>query len=264
MDRNIIQKKQYMNRADLTEFVVPYGVTEIGEYAFAQCGRLARIAIPDTLDVIASNAFFECDNLKKVYVYHSEDTVNIYSANDAKTEMLATLVAIAFREFSESPLYDVHAFGHTDWIKACDNSFMAYLLSPDDKGFMPFLAGGEEDYESEASARAQHSTKVRIKKAACLIDRLLAEEFYIIDTQLKARYLNKLKSLCETNDKEGLSALALRKDNLDKTVDLFSENRLLTEASISELISTLPSDAVELKSLLMRTQEGNIFDSLKL
>ena len=264
MDRNIIQKKQYINRTDLTEFIVPYGIEEIEEYAFAQCGSLLRIAIPDTAERIAANAFFECDSLDKVYVYHSEGGVNIYSINDEKTEALATLTAIAFRELSEASLFDVRAFGNEEWIKIWDNAFMAYLLYPDDAGFMPFLAGGEEDYEEEQASRDSFAVKTRTKKAACLIDRLLAEEFFSLDDKLKMRYLNKLKSLCETGSKEALSALASRKDNLEKTVELFASNHLLTDATISELISALPSEAVELKGLLMRTQEGNIFESLKL
>ena len=37
---------QKMNKKDMTDVVVPYGVTEIPEKAFEYCGRLASAASP--------------------------------------------------------------------------------------------------------------------------------------------------------------------------------------------------------------------------
>ncbi len=44
-------------------YMVPDGVTAIGEWAFMRCEGLSSITLPNTVASIGSNAFFECVNL---------------------------------------------------------------------------------------------------------------------------------------------------------------------------------------------------------
>ena len=47
---------------------VPEGTTEIGAFAFAGCQQLSKVTIPESVTAIASNSFWNCDNLR-LYVW---------------------------------------------------------------------------------------------------------------------------------------------------------------------------------------------------
>lgn len=44
-------------QCDLTSVVIPSGITEIGNYAFCECGSLASVTIPDSVTSIGDSAF---------------------------------------------------------------------------------------------------------------------------------------------------------------------------------------------------------------
>ena len=85
------------------EFIIPNGVTKIGEDAFRECGYLSYIEIPDTVVEICDRAFYDMDDLHKltipesvtkfgeeiVVAYAEEDpdkvTVNVKSGSAAET-----------------------------------------------------------------------------------------------------------------------------------------------------------------------------------
>ncbi|MBQ3220869.1 MAG: leucine-rich repeat domain-containing protein [Clostridia bacterium] len=51
-----------------TEFVVPYGVTEIIPSAFEGCWWLQRVVLPDSIEKIGDKAFYGCTSLQEVQV----------------------------------------------------------------------------------------------------------------------------------------------------------------------------------------------------
>ena len=265
MMENIIIKKQYMNRTDISEFVVPSGVQKIEDYAFAQCVNLKRVALPDTVLHVAANAFVQCDSLEKVYVYSplSSDSFT-FDMPFHKSEKLARILAVALKELSAPELFNVRSAGSPAWFAAWDSAFPAYLMSPDDKGFMPFLAGGEEDYEPEQRSREKYMVRTRIKKAAYIIDRLLAEAICPVQDRAKEAYILTLKKLCEEGEREALIALSQRKEYIKETVELFVKGGFLTDDTVQNLLVTLPDESVELKSLIVNLCEKDVFETLKL
>lgn len=56
------------------EFIIPSGVTKIGEDAFRECGYLAYIEIPDTVTEICDRAFYDLDDLHKLTIPASVTT----------------------------------------------------------------------------------------------------------------------------------------------------------------------------------------------
>ena len=53
-------------QANLTEYVVPEGVTEIGSYVFKGCTSLTSITIPDSVTTIGKYAFYGCSSLTQI------------------------------------------------------------------------------------------------------------------------------------------------------------------------------------------------------
>ena len=51
---------------DDTHFVIPNGVTRIGEKAFFWCESLTSITIPDSVTHIGDSAFYLCESLKSI------------------------------------------------------------------------------------------------------------------------------------------------------------------------------------------------------
>lgn len=49
-------------------YKVPEGTVEIGEFAFAGCQQLSAVTIPESVTVIGSNSFWNCENLR-LYVW---------------------------------------------------------------------------------------------------------------------------------------------------------------------------------------------------
>lgn len=48
------------------EYVIPEGVTEIGEHAFFACRSLTSVVIPDSVVEIGNCALEECENLTSI------------------------------------------------------------------------------------------------------------------------------------------------------------------------------------------------------
>lgn len=69
---------------------VPYGVTEIGEYAFDGCHNLSDITFPDTLVKIGGGAFNECDDLQFINIPASVTDIaqNAFLYNKAKNKLI--------------------------------------------------------------------------------------------------------------------------------------------------------------------------------
>lgn len=64
----IIGRYAFAARTDLTEIVVPEGVTEIGEGAFSNCSSAKSMHLPTTPNWIGEDAFYACSSLSSITV----------------------------------------------------------------------------------------------------------------------------------------------------------------------------------------------------
>ena len=55
-------------QANLTEYVVPEGVTEIGSYVFKGCTSLTNVNMPESLTAIGKYAFYGCSGLTQITI----------------------------------------------------------------------------------------------------------------------------------------------------------------------------------------------------
>ncbi|MBO4514359.1 MAG: leucine-rich repeat protein, partial [Lachnospiraceae bacterium] len=150
----------------MRSYVVPGEVRTIGDWAFAGCRELARIALPSGIERIGRDAFQGCDKLEEAFVYQSEGSFCEEAARSEAERVGAGLLALALRYFPEaSILLATMREGGNSWTCAWDEACKKFLEEEDAVGFRPFLAGGEEDYEDAAKALEEHCRKKRLIKA---------------------------------------------------------------------------------------------------
>ena len=58
-----------------TEYIIPNGVTKIGDYAFFDCDSLTSVTIPDSVTTIGDYAFYDCDSLTSITIPDSVTTI---------------------------------------------------------------------------------------------------------------------------------------------------------------------------------------------
>ncbi len=106
VDDGAREKLAELLRGDIVNLDESYfdGVTEIRDYAFADCDKLESIVIPNNVTAIYSMAFYSCNNLKSVKIGDSVDRISIRAfelceslTNINLPDSLATLNVGAFR-----------------------------------------------------------------------------------------------------------------------------------------------------------------------
>ena len=86
------------NDTEITNLIIPQGVTSIGDYAFYGCSGLTSLTIPNSITSIGNDAFSSCSSLNKVVV-----------------EDIAAWCNISFDNISSNPLcYAHHLYSDND------------------------------------------------------------------------------------------------------------------------------------------------------
>lgn len=103
----------YLNGEELTDLVIPTGVTSIGSYAFDNCTSLKRVTIPDGVCSVGRHAFRSCDSLASVTIPPSLTTIGYYAflwchhLDAVHISDLAVWCGISFRD-NVNPLAYAH------------------------------------------------------------------------------------------------------------------------------------------------------------
>ena len=90
--------KLYLNGSLLTELVIPAEVTEVGDYAFAECQTIERVIINDSVTKIGDYAFSDCVALSEIKIgagvksigrsaFHNCDALTRIDIPDSVTEI---------------------------------------------------------------------------------------------------------------------------------------------------------------------------------
>lgn len=274
VEGDTIEKKAYLGRSDLIEVEIPAQVRRIEDWAFAQCERLRRVALPHGIEYIGKNVFLGCDTLERVLVFGGEQQGK---NGIPEVSYLARMTAVLLRDFGCDNPVDFTDIGSSEWISSWDMACTRYICVADDSGFMPFLAGGEEDYEDAEYEKIRYCYKMQKRKALILLHRLSLKDTFPVDEALHAiwtDFLNKItiKSWTDMfeNQKEKemgsgygpLTEVLLEdEEHLYENFQVCIAEDLFTVQDMHTLIAGLPEEYVEFRATLLHY--ANIFDAEK-
>ena len=69
--------EKVMRKKGMTTVVLPFGVTEIPDYAFKSCARLTSVVLPVTVRKIGVWAFYGCTSLTAIVIPDSVTTIGM-------------------------------------------------------------------------------------------------------------------------------------------------------------------------------------------
>ena len=113
----------YLNGEEMTDLVIPDGVTSICRYAFDNCTGLTSVIIPEGVTRISSEAFRSCGNLTSVTIPPSMTTIGSMAfmwcenLNAVHISDLAAWCGISFQDVSGVFNYDVHLYLNGEEVK---------------------------------------------------------------------------------------------------------------------------------------------------
>jgi hypothetical protein len=162
-----IGRKSVLGKKQLRRVVLPAGIREVGDWAFASCSNLKTVTMPAA--ELGKGAFLDCHKLEDLRLAGSE------SGDDEDT---AALLAYVARESDTGYLQDLKLAGSGDWLQKWDARLMKILREADQEGFSRQILCGEEDYgvtDITAYESGRRVRKAELSMLRLLHDRGLAE-----------------------------------------------------------------------------------------
>jgi len=256
-------KKSFMG-ARVKKLEFSEGLTEIGNWAFYGMKRLTEITIPNTVLSFGREIFEKSDKLERIY-YGSlkqdeteekscEEEQLMRKAYDAKAMLLAAIIVVA----SDYDLLIQAA--DISWFTLWDEHVLEYLDIPDETGFSPVLAGGEEDYITNESDIDCHRRLMRCGKVRLCFMRLM-NDIYISDKARK-RYNEYLESLNINKDYKDAWNYVKRESVNDFSVcQIFDRAGLFKDELVKDMLIDIGEENVELKAFLIGKQGEKVFET---
>ena len=257
----IIEKKAYMGERNLSKAVLTPLVSTVGEWAFANCNALKEVWIPDTIKEVGRNSFFNCDALKRIIIYSEKSGEMIPEDNGDAAALLALMLRLW-----PADTKDIMERAVNGKLYAELNMRLPSFLSQDDlEGFKPFLAGGEEDYDTNKAGEI-YGRERRYKKAALIYEALLSEKAgHTIPPDIKQTCEEWIK---DNNPSAAFGVVMTDLYHKKEYADLYFEMGLDILSDYEELMR-LAEDDTELRARIIagrtRPAEGkdkDFFDSL--
>nr|MCR5511868.1 hypothetical protein [Lachnospiraceae bacterium] len=138
MFSEIPAKAHMSDKSIIHEYVSP-DILSIGPWAYSGCSNMTDIRLTAGCDV-ANTAFKGCDELEYIYLYRKDDPDYVNHIN-ISPYLLALMIKAWPKE--TSGLIRIASDNET-FLREFDDRMTHYMLEPDETGFVPFLAGGEE------------------------------------------------------------------------------------------------------------------------
>lgn len=244
-----IGKKAFFGEEQLRVLYLPQSVRKIEDWAFVHCSGLQELWIPRSFEELGKDVFLHTDHLNRIVVY---DETGIY-------EEEAVLTAATFTLWQNAEGLQLGAVGSKGWYEAFDQRLLRYLEEPDDQGFVPFLAGGEEDYEG-VETDVEYYKGCRRRQKVRLVYERLRHSCYLETEGKKALvdYLQQHNRVGEKADGSMAETFFFLTELVDEAFEyyqIYTDLGLATRENIEFLVQAAQGNCAELKAYLLRYQQ---------
>ena len=69
----------YLNNKEITDLVIPNGITEVPSYAFCGCSSLSTVVIPEGVTSIGSQSFYDCRGMTNITIPNTVNNIGTYT-----------------------------------------------------------------------------------------------------------------------------------------------------------------------------------------
>jgi hypothetical protein len=186
-------KKAFLSNKMLKQITLPATVVRIEDWAFAFCGKLARILVPYHRIETGQGIFKDCPALEQI-IDGQEETADL-----RKTDVSYLLAAVMSR-LDAFYLFDFENAGTAEWLMQWD-ARMQYLMQTEDaEGFSKMLLCGEEDYGSRDNDLGYYMEQRRREKVRLAMLRLMHD--YELHQSVRTKLTEYLLSHVKGQDTE--------------------------------------------------------------
>lgn len=256
-----LSKKAFLSRKNLKRVVLPEGLEEVGDWAFAYCTGLESIWMPKKNIKLGSGVFMECPGIRKIYVYETEKKERSLTETDnnngmerkGKEDQIAALLAAAVMMGAEY-LLDIQEAGSEQWILKWDARMKAVMETEDEDGYTKMILCGEEDYgcSLEEFVKNKKKNKVRLAMLRLLNPAGLTEE----NEALWREYLLEHTKGCES---EETWEVTLEEHGYEEEYfRLFADIGGMNEENFDRLLIDMGEDHAEMKAFFIGYKERNM------
>lgn len=250
-----IKKKEYMGSL-IDKAYVTADTKNIGNWAFAYCDKLKEIWLPANMISMDKSVFLDSNSVNRIVVY--ERMLSGYRVCESESYLLGMELANWYEQME----YNFKEVGSDSWYIAFDRKLYEYVKSDDGKGFNPFLAGGEEDYDDPLNNIDYYKQVVRTKKVAGILERLL------IDKELEGSYKDYFVGYLQDNFEEALEVLKAKKEEAYRYLRVYIKNAGIDKQKADKALLTLTGiEYAECKAVLLdevNSSSDDIWDNFSL
>lgn len=244
----VIGKKAFLSHKKIKKLILPDGIREIEDWAFARCSSLESIIMPKEAR-LGRGLFLECGRLKEICF-----TKRNGGTEEPLQESIPFLFAAVPVMLDAEYLFVPKEAGTEQWLQKWDARMLTILRKDDQEGYTKVILCGEEDYGNspEDYAKEKRKAKVRLAFLRLLHPYNLSKD---VENELKEYLLSHTKG-CETE--EAWEVLLLEHGEEADYFKLFAQIGCVMEENFQGILSDMKEEHAEMKAFFMRYKEENI------
>ena len=244
-----IGKKAFLSNKMVKQISLPESILQIEDWAFAFCGKLAKIILPYHDMEIGQGIFKDCSALVQIIDEHGDEC-------DPRTEDISYLLAAVMSQLDAFYLFDFENAGTEEWLVRWDVRMRQLMQTPDAEGFSRMLLCGEEDYGSRENNLDYYMEQRRKEKVRLAMLRLMHD--YALDISVKKELEDYLLDHVKGKETEETWLVVLEEHGDDlRYYQFLAELGGVQEDNFQDMMEDLGDRHTEMKAWLMNYYSKN-------
>lgn len=251
-----VERKAFLSCRQLREIILPAGLRQIGDWAFAYCANLTNVWLPRHSMNLGKGIFKDCQALTGIFYLDG------HSAKERQAGILLGTVPVKLE--AEYLLVPGEA-GSEQWIARYDAKLQEFLAQPDEDGYTKMVYCGEEDIM--ANMDLYLAERRRAKARLCYL-RLINP--VCLEKGFEQELTEYLRDHTRGGESEAAWEVVYQEHgNEQEYYEAFTRAGCVTEENYDAILSQMGEKYPEMKGYLMRyrsekMEETDFFDLLSL